>query len=139
VHNFRFQYSLSFEDFLISIHISHTLYNECSDVCWKQKNEICVNYNYSVFTVATSTSTICSLTIVLNIFIDFQTEDLGRTILRVPGVPGGRFRSGNKNCLPADPYFLSLTVAKSSGLKNGPFFCPPCTLYICTVFDLLTI
>jgi len=48
--------------------------------CWKQ-NEMCVNYNYSVFTlftVATSTNTMLSK-IVLNIFIDFQPEDLGRT------------------------------------------------------------
>ena len=50
-------------------------------MCWKQKNEICVIYNYLVFTVATSTKLQipCSLTIMLNIFIDFQPEDLGRT------------------------------------------------------------
>ena len=36
---------------------------------WKQKNEICVNYNYLVFS---------SLTIMLNIFIDFQPDYLGR-------------------------------------------------------------
>ena len=41
-----FQYSLSFEDFLFTF---HTPCNECSNVCWKQKNEICVNYNYLVF------------------------------------------------------------------------------------------
>jgi len=60
--------SLSFEDFLFTFHAPC---NECSDVCWKHKNSV-----------------------MLNIFIAFQPEYLGRPSTTGNGYTRGSGRFG---------------------------------------------